>query len=1027
MGDYRLPDHTVPVLLSADSADGVRAEAAAILAYLHDHPRTTPERLADQLFRTRIARRYRALIMATERADLLDALQAVRTDNAHPALVTSDGPAAPRRIGFVFPGQGSQQAGMGKLYYELSPAYRAAVDDCAAMHRDRFGDEHALRYLLGTAESPTGSLPEVQPARMFHLIGLAAMWRAVGVGPAATIGHSQGELAACAVAGVLDTRDAVLIVAHRSGLLERRLPQEHAVAVFGTGRADCEELLARHSGWAEVSVVNAPQLVGVSGERETIADLVRFATAKGIFARQLQLSFPAHTSMITGLRTEFQQLLEDELAGTTFAPSEIACYGATLGAAITPDLTQREYWYWNMRNRVRFDRAITAAAETVDTFVEIAEHPTLLPAVRENLSPLSPGPRSNARDFLVVGTSQRTAAGLAEFTRNVAEIAVNDAHYPWQSLRTDAEGRAPTLPLRDFPAAVMSARRLWASYNSGEQATGATAAAAPVRLREQWTVLTQRSLAAPRTVLLIDHDERDRELAALLHARAPRFGAEIFSSAEISGSAEQFDTVMMLLPTVDATDEAGAVAELAAFASAAARLTTLAPGVTECWLVTTGAEAVTPDDLPTLGHAASSAAFRCLGLDHLGVTFRHLDLPGDVGGQDPQAVADKIIQAIHVGDEPELAMRHGKLHAKRLVVAEPPTAPAPSPRDVLILGGTGHVGLEFCARFVRDGAHRITLVSRTGETAALTERLRQIRTLGPAEIEVVACDITDSAVVTGLARRFTERPASVVVHAAVDYVWSQLDPEAVGRATAAKVLGVGAVLRAVPLAEDCTVLLCSSFAASLGGRGQALYAGTNRMLDGLAVRLRAQGLDCVAVQWGLWGLSAAEHGEAETRVLGAGLRTMDAAAAITAGLTAREANSVVLSAEWERLRETVEIAGLASVFAPALTELAPTVPQPVPEEPVRATVQPARAVDVAVDYAQIIRREVARVMSTDGRDEIDGSVPLVALGFDSLQALDLHARVASTLNRDVPVTRILAGASLDDVVQLVSENRGVAG
>ncbi|WP_194834038.1 nocobactin polyketide synthase NbtC [Nocardia sp. XZ_19_369] len=1024
MGNYRLPDNTVPVLLSSDSADGVRAEAAAILAYLHDNPHTTPERLAGQLFRTRIARRYRALIMATERADLLDALRAVCTDSAHPALVTSDGPAAPRRIGFVFPGQGSQHAGMGKLYYELSPAYRAAVDDCAALHRDRFGDDRALRYLLGTVAAPAGSLPEVQPARMFHLIGLAAMWRSVGVDPVVTVGHSQGELAACAVAGALETRDAVLIVAHRAELLEQRLPQEYAVAVFGTGRADCEELLARHSGWAEVSVVNAPRLVGVSGERQTIADLVQFATAKGIFARQLQLSFPAHTSMITGLRTEFQQLLEDEFADSTFLPSEIACYGATLGAVVTQDLTHREYWYWNMRNRVRFDRAIMAAAETVDTFVEIAEHPTLQPAIRENLSARSPSSRSSARDFLVVGTSQRTAVGLAEFTRNVAEIAVNDAHYPWQSLRSGADERVPSLPLRDFPATVMSTKRLWAPYQSEPQAaTVVTAAAAPVRLHEQWTTLAQRSLTAPRTVLLIDHDERDGDLAALLHARAPRFGAEISSSAEIFSSAQQFDTVMLLLPTVGATDEAGAVAELAAFASAAARLTTLAPGVTECWLVTTGAEAVTPDDLPALGHAAISAAFRCLGLDHLGVAFRHLDLPGEVGDQDPQAVADKIIQAVHVGDEPEVAIRHGKLHAKRLVVAERSTAPAPPPRDVLILGGTGHVGREFCARFVRDGADRITLVSRTGETPALTERLRQIRALGPAEIEVVACDITDSAAVAGLARRYAQRPASVVVHAAVDYVWSQLDPAAVGRATAAKVLGVGEVLRAVPLADDCTVLLCSSFAASLGGRGQALYAGTNRMLDGLAVRLRAQGLDCVAVQWGLWGLSAQEHGEAETRVLGAGLRTMDAAAAITAGFTGRSANSVVLSAQWDRLRETIEIAGLASVFAPALTALAPAVPRPVLAEPAQATVESVRAADVPVDYAQIIRREVARVMLTDGRDEIDSSVPLVALGFDSLQALDLHARLASTLDRDVPVTRILAGASLDDVVLLVSENR----
>ncbi|MEU7142871.1 nocobactin polyketide synthase NbtC [Nocardia sp. NPDC046473] len=1010
MCSYRLPDNTIPVLLSSDSADGLRAEAAAILAYLDDHPHVTPDRLADQLFRTRVARRYRGLIMATGRADLLDALRALLADNAHPALVSPEGPAATRRIGFVFPGQGSQQPGMGKLYYDLSPAYRTAVDECAALHEDLFGDERAMHYLLDTDGPHAESLPEVQPARMFHLIGLAAMWRAVGARPVATVGHSQGELAACAIAGSIEMRDAVLIVTHRARLLEERLAQGYGVAVVGTGREECEALLARHSGWAEVSVINAPRLVGVSGDEHAIADLVKVANTNGIFAKQIQISFPAHTSAMAQLRTDLQQLLGDKLASETFALSEIACYGATLGAPITQDLTHREYWYWNIRNRVRFDRAVTAATEAVDTFIEIAEHPTLQPAVRENLS-------ANPQDFLVLGTSQRSAVGLAEFTRNVAELAVRDLHYPWQSLHTVPNAQPPALPLRDFPSTVMSTKRLWAQYQSASEAAAPDAPAPPVRLREEWTGLPQRPLAAPRTVLLLDHDERDRALAAALHARAARFGAEI------SSNAAKFDTVMLMLPTAPAAETADAVAELAAFAAAADRLTAFASGVTECWLVTTGAEAITPDDIPALGHAATSAAFRCLGLDHLGIGFRHLDLPRDAGDHDATALADKIIQAIHLVGEPELAVRQGKLYAKRLIVAES-SDPAPSQNlsDVLILGGTGQVGLEFCARFARDGARRITLVSRTGETAALTERLRPLRALGDTDIEVVACDITDQAAVASLARRFDDHPISVVVHAAVNYVWSQLDPAAVAESAAAKVLGIGEVLRTMPLATDCTVLLCSSFVASLGGRGQALYAATNRMLDGLAVRLRAQGMDCTAVQWGLWGLPDQEDREVANRIVGAGLRRMPAAAAITAGFADRGVNSVVLSADWTRLRDTVEIIGLAPVFAPALSELAaPVVARPVPAEPSRVIAQPA--VRAPVNYAEAIRREVDRVMLADGHDEIDSSIPLVALGFDSLQALDLHARVKATLNRDVPVTKILAGASLDDVVLLVSENR----
>ncbi len=57
MPDYRLPDGAVPVLLSSDTADGLRGEAVAILGYLERHPDVIPDRVADMLFRTRVARR----------------------------------------------------------------------------------------------------------------------------------------------------------------------------------------------------------------------------------------------------------------------------------------------------------------------------------------------------------------------------------------------------------------------------------------------------------------------------------------------------------------------------------------------------------------------------------------------------------------------------------------------------------------------------------------------------------------------------------------------------------------------------------------------------------------------------------------------------------------------------------------------------------------------------------------------------------------------------------------------------------
>ncbi|MGV9612767.1 nocobactin polyketide synthase NbtC [Nocardia xishanensis] len=1032
MPDYRLPDGTVPVLLSSDTADGLRAEAAVVLAYLERRDHVTPDAVTDMLFRTRVARRRRALAMVRTRAELLDALHAIAADAPHPAVVSTVGVAAPRRAGFVFPGQGSQRPGMGRIFYETSPAYRAEVDACVAIHEERYGHIAPLHYLLDNEGEYHDVVWEVQPALMFHMLGLSAMWNSFGVRPVATIGHSQGELAAGAVSRVMTRRDAVLAVTHRARIVDEGIPAGmYSMAVLGMDREECEELLARHSGWAELSVVNAPHILAISGEQDTVAELVTTANAAGKFAKEIKVSYPGHTSYLTKIRSELESMLGDEMSAPTFSPSEITCYGGTLGGPITPDITHQHYWYWNLRNRVRFDRAIAAATAEVDTFIEIADHPALQLALQENLSGVPDDAATGPRDFHVLGTSRRTATGLEEFTRNLATVAVHDLNYQWESLRI--ADSAVRLPLPNFPHTQMSSKRLWAPYRAAAE-TARPAEIAPVRLAEKWTRLTRRTLTPPRTVAVVDRDDRCAALAAALRERAERHGATV---TMFDGSpVEQADTVVVLVPPGSAQDEAAAAAEFADFATDQGWLAALGPRATECWLVTAGAEAVRENEIPALAAAAAGAAFRCVALERIGVAFRRIDLPADYPALEQKLAADRILEALHLAGEPELAMRDGKLHAKRLVVAEDaPAATAPDLGEVLILGGTGHVGLEFCAQFVRDGARRITLVNRSGESATLTERLRAVRALGDTEIEVLACDISDSAAVAELAARYADRPVSLLAHAAVDYVYSAAadsEAEAVAQAAAAKVVGFGEVLRALPTTPTATVLLCSSFAATLGGWGQALYAGANRMLDAMASRLRADGRACTSVQWGLWVLPAEADAAVEARIEGSGLLPMAAADAVAAGLADTSANSIVLAADWSKLRDVTETVGLATVFAPALDALAEQAATPTAPVAPRATAPIETATAPAVSapsmpeagFAERIRRELDRVMLSDGSETIDGSVPLVSLGMDSLQALDLRKRLKAELNRDLPVAAILGGASLDDVVSLMSENKG---
>ncbi|MTE11486.1 nocobactin polyketide synthase NbtC [Nocardia aurantiaca] len=1075
MCSHRLPDGSVPVLLSSDTADGVRAEAAALAAYLEQRPAITPDRLADMLFRTRTARRYRSLAMVTERAELLDALRAIIDGDSHPAVVTGDGPATARRIGFVFPGQGGQRPGMGKLYYDLSPAYRAAVDECAAVHAERFGHDQPLHYLLGAAGSYQDTVWEVQPALMFHMTGLAAMWQAAGVRPAATIGHSQGELAAGAVSRVMSVRDAVLVVTHRARLVERISPRGYSMAVLAMDREDCEALLARHSGWAELSVVNAPHIMAISGDRETIVDMVAAAAERGHFAREIGVAYPAHTSIVAEVRADFEGFLGDEMRSPTFFDVEIPCYGATLGTRITPDLVHERYWYWNLRNRVRFDLAVVAAAsDGIDTLIEIVEHPVLQLALQENLTLVPPDPARGARDFKVLGTSLRTATSLREFTRNVAAVAVHDLGYSWDALRTAA---APALPLRDFPHTVLNPRRLWADPGYAPEAVHPPVPAVPKpqRLVEKWTPWQCRTLTPPRRLAFIDPSGRCADQLSALLTAADRYGAtatalepdviagtaavaadttaaigvseatargpESVWRGDAAGSpSADFDSVVILWPALPESAGAEAVAELAEFFGGRAWLPAVS-GVRaggEVWLVTVSGEAVVPGDAaPQLFHGAVASGFRCVGAEMPGAVFRHLDLAADAGAGE----ANRVVTALHTVGEPEVALRGGKVFVKRLVCDESAPGAAADLDHVLIVGGTGKLGLLFAAHFARQGAGRVTLVSRSGESGSAAMEVARLRAAGSTEIVVAACDVSDAHAVARLGAGLEERPVSLLVHAAVTYVdagIADITADMVTTAAASKVLGLEAVLGAAPLCPEGRVLLCSSMAATLGGRGQILYAVTNRMLDILARRLRERGIDCNALEWGLWSVAGPLDAAGMARVEGAGVYPMHPADAIAAGFTGQPTDAIVISADWPLLRDVMGAFGQAAVLSDVRE------PEPIPSrEPGSASgalAQP-RADEVVAEMdsaappvtqpmapatggplADQVLAELERVMGIDTGDSIDRSAPLVALGLDSLQALDFRKRVQGSLHRDLPVAAILGGASLDDIVLLMAEN-----
>ncbi|NED65919.1 acyltransferase domain-containing protein, partial [Streptomyces sp. SID10244] len=189
-------------------------------------------------------------------------------------------------------------------------------------------------------------------------------------------------------------------------------------------------------------------------------------SAQGKFAKEIRVEYPAHTSIVSEYQPAFLDALGTYLENSAMLSGDLPCVGATLGAAVDESMALGDYWFWNLRNRVRFDKAIAGAAveHRADFFIEMSEHPTLLLAMGETLSDIDDDGLA-ARP--VTGTSRRDADGLDEFTRNVAALAVADAGFRWDALMAESRSPIPPVPLEDFPNTVMRRTHLWADRESG--------------------------------------------------------------------------------------------------------------------------------------------------------------------------------------------------------------------------------------------------------------------------------------------------------------------------------------------------------------------------------------------------------------------------------------------------------------------------------------------------------------------------------------------------------------------------------
>jgi acyl transferase domain-containing protein len=314
--DIKRPWHLLT--LSAKTEKALQQLAGRYENYLINHPEAS---IADICYTANTGRSHfahRLAVVVDSREQLIEKLAAGASGKETSGLFNNQ----PKKIAFLFTGQGSQYINMGRQLYETQPTFRKTLDYCAQILRP-YLEKPLLEVLYPTVgeTSPLNETVYAQPALFALEYALFDLWKSWGVEPSAVMGHSVGEYVAATVAGVFSLEEGLKLIATRARLMQP-LPS-----------------------------------IG-------------------------EVSHAFHSPLMEPMLAEFEAVAKE----ITYNQPRIPLISNVTGQLATPEIATPEYWVNHVRQTVHFAQSIQTLHQSgYKLFLEIGPKPILLEMSRQCL------------------------------------------------------------------------------------------------------------------------------------------------------------------------------------------------------------------------------------------------------------------------------------------------------------------------------------------------------------------------------------------------------------------------------------------------------------------------------------------------------------------------------------------------------------------------------------------------------------------------------------------------------------------